>query len=102
MRACWLPQSRGPMALRSPYGLFDEHDPELAGGVAICLRMRRGVRVVRNVGEQDPLQPRDDILEELESLGVQLEVEIGDTGHIPAGPRKASNDAEPSHVADHL
>ena len=71
------------LALKRP---LDQLDAQALRGGAVQLGLRRIVIVVLVVRKQDPLQPGDQILEQLQTFPTDLEVEVRDSGGVPARP----------------
>ena len=93
----WRGSSRASASVRT--GFSTSVDAELSGPVAVQARGRYRVRIGWIVGEQDALQARHQVFEDLQALRVQVEVAVGHPGDVAAGPGKAPHEPQLDGVA---
>ena len=85
--------------LLGPHRLLYQHDPKAVSSLAVHFRLRHGVGIGCIVKEQDPLQTRDDLVEEFQTFRTQLESQIGHPRDVAARPGEALDQAQPYGVA---
>jgi hypothetical protein len=70
---------------------FHQRHPEAARRVTVRGQHLLEARLRGVVGEEHALEPRHELAEDLHTLGAELRLQVGDAGHVAAGPGKAGH-----------